>query len=323
MLRALDGLARRPSLITLVLLVLLIAVFAIITPRHSFASLPVLQLFFTYAPEIALMTVGMGVLLIAGEIDLSVGSVYVFTSVVFATANASLGLPLWLAALSALVAGLAMGLINGLIVAYSGVSSLIVTLGTMWGYGAIMNIVIGGDSVPLADAHPLAGLQAVLTGTVGPLRMQFVWLVVICVMIGIWLHKSRGGNRLFATGSNDRAARMMGVSVIGTRVGAFVLLGGLAAFAGVLAVSRTSVAVPQSGQFTMLLALAGAVVGGTKLTGGSGSVVGALCGAFILQVLSLGFIQLGLNDYWVTLVTAVAIVLTAFVFSRIDRKFKR
>jgi ribose/xylose/arabinose/galactoside ABC-type transport system permease subunit len=320
---ALRRLTRQPSLVTFLLLVLLVLGFAIATPNHSFATLPVLQLFQTYAPEIALMTMGMSILLIVGEIDLSISSIYVFASVIFATLNHSFGLPLWLCLIAALGAGLVMGAINGLLVAFTGVSSLIITLGTMWGFNAVMNLAIGGKSVPLTDADPNGGLQWILTGQVYGVRMQFVWMIVIAVLLWLFLHRTRTGNRIFATGSNERAARMMGVSVTWTRVLCFCLLAVLAALAGVLAVSRTSVAVPQSGQFTMLLALAGAVVGGTKLTGGSGELFGALCGAFILQVLSLGFIQLGLNDYWVTLVTACAIVLTAFAYLRIDRQLKR
>ncbi|PKP68412.1 MAG: hypothetical protein CVT82_15355 [Alphaproteobacteria bacterium HGW-Alphaproteobacteria-4] len=316
-------LTRQPSLIAFFLLILLVAGFALATPNHSFATIPVLQLFQTYTPEIALMTMGMSVLLVVGEIDLSISSVYVFSSVIFASLNHALGLPLWLCFPVALGAGLLMGAINGLLVAFTGVSSLIITLGTMWGFNAVMNLAIGGKSVPLADANPNGGLQWVLTGQVLGVRMQLVWMVVIAVLLWLLLHHTRTGNRIFATGSNERAARMMGVSVTWTRVLCFCLLALLAAFAGVLAVSRTNVAVPQSGQYTMLLALAGAVVGGTKLTGGSGELFGALCGAFILQVLSLGFIQLGLNDYWVTLVTACAIILTAFAYLRIDRRLKR
>ncbi len=89
-------LTRQPSLITFVLLVLLVIGFATATPNHSFATLPVLQLFQTYAPEIALMTMGMSILLIVGEIDLSISSIYVFASVIFASLNHAFGLPLWL-----------------------------------------------------------------------------------------------------------------------------------------------------------------------------------------------------------------------------------
>ena len=112
---------------------------------------------------------------------------------------------------------------------------------------------------------------------------------------------------------------MMGVPVGRIKIAAFALCGLLCGFAGVLQVSHSKHAIPQSGDFVMLTALAGAIIGGISLKGGSGGIAGPFLGAMILQVISLGFIMLGVVEYWTNVMTAAAVVGTAVLYTRIEK----
>lgn len=304
------------------MLVLLTAGFAIAT-QGQLLSFRSLSLILTFAPEIILITIGIGILLIAGEFDLSIGSIYVFSSVALAALVRDAGLPLPAAVVCGILLGGILGTINGVLVVTTGVTSFIITLGAMWAYKGIMLLLVGGGSI---QAYPPAGQEwvfSILTGKVLIIPLQTVWLFVIAALLALLLNRSRFGNWLRATGSNARAARMMGVPVGRIKIAAFALCGLLCGFAGVLQVSHSNHAIPQSGDFVMLTALAGAIVGGISLKGGSGGISGPFLGAMILQVISLGFIMLGVVEYWTNVMTAIAVVGTAVLYTRIDQSRSR
>ncbi len=305
------------SLIALVILIALIVVFALLTPHNTFLSRNTINLFLNYVPEIALMTIGMGILLIVGEIDLSIGSIYVFSSVILAGLHRDFGLGMAFAIPFTLLAGAAMGAINGVITTRTRIVSFIVTLGTMWAYRGIMLVLVGGTSMRVTLNEFEQSLLGAFTGRVGDVPMHFIWLVIIALLARTLLQRTRFGNWIFATGSNARAARMMGINTNRVRVLCFALSGFLCAFAGFIQVSRTNHAIPQSGESVMLSAIAGAIIGGTSLRGGNGSVLGALFGAFILQVVGLGFIMLGFIEYYTNIVIALALISTAFAYIRL------
>lgn len=299
------------------MLIVLTAGFTIATGGQilSFRSL---NLVFTFAPEIILITIGIGILLIVGEFDLSIGSIYVFCSVAVAALVRDFSVPLPLAVLAGMGLGTLLGTINGTLVVMTGVTSFIVTLGAMWAYKGIMLLLVGGGSI---RAYPPEGQEWVfgmLTGRVFSIPLQTIWLLAIALVLALILNRSRFGNWLRATGSNARAARMMGVPVGRIRIIAFALCGLLCGIAGVLQVSHSNHAIPQSGDFVMLTALAGAIIGGISLKGGSGGIAGPFLGAMILQVISLGFIMLGVVEYWTNVMTALAVVGTAVLYTRIE-----
>jgi len=300
------------------MLVLLTAGFAIAT-HGQLLSFRSLNLILTFAPEIILITIGIGILLIVGEFDLSIGSIYVFSSVALAALVRDVGVPLPAAVVCGILLGGLLGTINGVLVVTTGVTSFIITLGAMWAYKGIMLLLVGGGSI---QAYPPTGQEwvfSVLTGKVLTIPLQTLWLFVIAALLALLLNRSRFGNWLRAIGSNARAARMMGVPVGRIKIAAFALCGLLCGFAGVVQVSHSNHAIPQSGDFVMLTALAGAIVGGISLKGGSGGISGPFLGAMILQVISLGFIMLGVVEYWTNVMTAVAVVGTAVLYTRMGK----
>lgn len=284
---------------------------ALISPRS-------LRVMATFGPELVLITIAMGLVLLTKELDLSVGSIYVVSGVVLAITYRDLGVPLWAASVIAIGSGVLMGAINGLLVIGTGVTSFIVTLGTMWAFRGFMLVTFGGGTVsayPTDDGWNVFGLIA---GRAFGLPVQLLWLLAITMVLAYLRHATRLGNWMQAVGSNDRAARMQGVPTKRVRFVVFTLSGFLCGVAGVIKVAHSNQAVPQSGDVVMLTALAGAIVGGVTLAGGRGDVLGPLLGGLTLQVISMGFVMMGVVEFWTQILTAVAVVVTAYAFLKLD-----
>lgn len=315
----LENILLNKTLLIFFILVILVVLFSLMTPNNSFFQVDTLMLFLKFSPEIALITLGMGILLIVGEIDLSVGSMYVFSSVILSGLYRFWGLSMYLAIPLTLLAGIIMGFINGFLVTKSKVTSFIITLGTMWAFRGMMLVLVGGGAIQVYPNESEAILFRLFTGKSLGFPIQFLWLVIISFVLWILLRHTRIGNWIYATGSNNQAAKMLGVKTDLVRIFCFVLCGLLCSLAGFLQVSRMNHAIPQSGDWVMLTAIAGAIIGGTSLNGGKGSIYGTLLGAFIFQVISLGFIMLGLIEYYTNIVMAIALIIIAFSYERLDK----
>lgn len=298
-------------------LILVILIFAI-TTKGLLVSSATLNVLATFGPEILIITVAVGMVLVAGQIDLSVGSIYVVSSVVLGASVRDLGAPLWLAALIAVVCGGLMGLINGILVVRTGVSSFIITLGTMWAFRGLMLVLIGSTTISVYDNPDEISAFDVLAGRTFGVSHQVLWLALLVAVLAVVFTRSRFGIWLRAVGSNERSARMMGIPTKSVTVQVFVLSGLLCGFAGVIQVAQSNQAVPQSGDSVMLTALAGAIIGGVALTGGRGGVVGPLLGGLTLLVISLGFVMMGVVEFWTNILIAVAVIFTAYAFKRLE-----
>jgi ribose/xylose/arabinose/galactoside ABC-type transport system permease subunit len=147
---------------------------------------------------------------------------------------------------------------------------------------------------------------------------QVLWLIILVSVLAVIFSKTRLGVWIRAVGSNERSARMMGIPTQKVTVQVFVISGLLSGFAGVIQVAQSNQAVPQSGDSVMLTALAGAIVGGVALTGGRGGVVGPLLGGLTLLVISLGFVMMGVVEYWTNILIAIAVIFTAYAFTRLE-----
>lgn len=305
------------ELISLVVLLLVVLVFTI-TTKGLLVSPPTLNVLATFGPEILIITVAVGMVLVAGQIDLSVGSIYVVSSVVLGSCVQGLGAPLWLACLIAVVSGGVMGLVNGLLVVKTGVSSFIVTLGTMWAFRGLMLVFLGSTTISVYDNPDEVSAFDVLAGRTLGVSHQVLWLLVVVAVLAVVFTRARFGVWLRAVGSNERSARMMGIPTNTVTIQVFVLSGLLSGFAGVIQVAQSSQAVPQSGDAVMLTALAGAIIGGVALTGGRGGVIGPLLGGLTLLVISLGFVMMGVVEFWTNILVAVAVIFTAFAFRRLE-----
>ena len=281
--RGLVASIKRPEGGLTIALVVVFIIFTIINP--VFSSVDNAQNILRSVPYIALIAIGMTLLMISGNFDLSVGSVAALGAVVVAKL-AEIGVPLLLALLAGLLAGVAVGLVNAWLTLWRGVPVLVVTLGMLY--------IARGLALVITNGQPINPIPDALVDFGRGQWFGLTWPVYIVVLVGIvaqiGLSRTPAGRRLYACGGNDYAAHLAGIRVRRLRTGAFVTTSVLSAAAGIMLMARLQIGQPSIGQGYELLALGGAVVGGVSLFGGSGSVVGAMLGVVFVQVIGTGVV---------------------------------
>ncbi|HEY0778833.1 MAG TPA: ABC transporter permease [Gemmatirosa sp.] len=260
---------------------------------------------------IGIMAVGMTMVLVAGGLDLSVGSVLAVGAVITARLMTYAGFNPWLAVLCGLLAGVGFGLFNGLLVTRLGIVPFITTLGTLSiGRGLTFLLASGGagtvaSNVPMRDP----GVGFLGAGYVGPVPMPVIIMLALVALAAVFLSNTVLGRQIYAVGSNPRAARLSGVAVDRVQLFTYVVTGGLSALAGVISAGLLSTASTNAGEGIELDVIAAAVIGGTSLQGGEGSVVGTLFGAAIMAVVRNAFVLLGLPLHFQTMIIGAVILL--------------
>lgn len=274
-----------------------------------------LQVLFRSIPTLGIIAMGVNLLMISGEFDLSVGSTFALASLVMAKLfNA--GTPLIVAVLLAIALGIAIGGINGFIVVKSNVPSFIITLGSMWFWRGIVLLVSGASNEAF---NPGPVMTNIFTASIGPVQVQFLWFVAIAILCWLLLERHRTGNHFFATGGNVNAARALGINVKKIKMTGFMILGGLASLSGIISTTRVNNVSPIQGEGLELQAIAACVIGGTALMGGRGSVLGAFLGAALLFTVQDVLLLLRAPGYYLRLFVGLIIVL-AVVLNEILRK---
>jgi ribose transport system permease protein len=225
--------------------------------------------------QIALIALGMTLVIVNGDIDLSVGSTLSLSGAVFAVTMLQGASP-WVAAIPAILAGLTVGAVNGFLSTRGKLPPFIVTLGMLQLAKGLASTIAAGPGRPLTDFAPSSFFT--IFGAQNQLVLGAILLVIFAVMLwrGLW------GYQHYAVGGNRRAATFAGLNVNWVRARAFVITGGLAALAGVMNVSKNQSFVPTVGDFQELYVISAVIVGGTSLLGGRGSVLGSFIGALIL-----------------------------------------
>ena len=261
----------------------------------------------------AVLGVGMTFVIITSGIDLSVGSVLVFSSVVAAKVMAAMGgggPGVALAGLvSAVVSGTVWGAINGVLVARARVPALIVTLGTLSVALGLAQVLTGGIDIRSVPEE-LTDFSAYVK-VLGIPGLPFIALIVV-VIGAILLHKTRFGRYTYAIGSNEEAARRTGIKVTRHLIAVYALAGTLAGFGALLSLAQYGTTTIAGQSLTNLNVIAAVVIGGTSIFGGEGTVFGTVVGLFIPAVLQSGFVIVGVQPYWQGV--AVGSVLIAAVY---------
>ncbi len=257
---------------------------------------------------IALISAGEVMLLICGEIDISVGRVFALSPIIMYTVSSpdAHNQSIWLGAFLGLLAAAGVGLVNGAITTLLRVPSFITTLGMLFFLNGINLRVSGGSQV----TTPGGGhFQAITGGYKLFFNSEFYWAMVLVIVVQLVLSRTRWGLHTVATGGNLIGASESGVNVRAIKIGNFVVANVLAGLAGILDSERiTSIQPLQGGPDIMFLAVAAAVIGGTSLLGGSGTVIGALFGVGVLIILQNGFNILGVNAFNFDLIIGLAIL---------------
>jgi ribose transport system permease protein len=261
----------------------------------------------------AVLGVGMTFVIITSGIDLSIGSVLVFSSVVAAKVMEAIGGDGWgtaaIGIVAALVTGALWGLLNGVLVAKAKIPPLIVTLGTLSIALGLAQVITGGIDVRSVPAA-LTDFNTYIK-ILGIPSLPFVALVVV-IIGGIVLHKTKFGRYTYAVGSNEEAARRVGVHVSRHLIMVYTLMGMLAGLGAVLALAQFGTTTIAGQSLTNLNVIAAVVIGGTSIFGGEGSIFGTVVGLFIPAVLQAGFVIIGVEPFWQGV--AVGIVLIAAVY---------
>jgi ribose transport system permease protein len=274
----------KKELATFLLLLVLCAIVTALNPR--FVSPANLQNTARLIGAFGVFSLGLGLVIITGGIDLSVGSAFALLGVLLSIMLTEWGVP-WLAAVLSIVAlGALLGVFHGVLITRLGLQPFIVTLCGLLLYRGLARFIADDETKGFGDAAGFQTLQRLATGSVFNVPTPFIVLIVASVVMWFVLHRSVYGRHLFATGRNEVAARYSGIDARRVVVSAYVILGALTGIAAVIFAFYTNSVSPSShGNFFELYGIAAAVLGGCSLRGGEGSVVGILLGATLLQVL--------------------------------------
>ena len=275
----------------------------------TFLQWNIYSAFLTTTPYFGLVAVPLTLVVIAGEIDLSFGSVMAWGMTVFALIYMNTHNE-WLAFAGCLIAGLLAGGINGILVVGFGIPSLIATIGTQFFWAGVALVVTNAQPLDMTPTLNTPLYSGVVGRVFGVVPMQFVWMVIIGIGTWILLNRTRFGAHVYLVGDNIESARLMGVNVGYVKIGVFALVGVAAAFAGFVQSSDVLTFWPTMGQGNLLQTLAAVFLGGTSVFGGFGTVYGTFVGAFIINGIQPGIVASGLTGYWTQVIYGFIIVVS-------------
>ncbi len=270
------------------------------------------------ASELGIMSVGVTLLMIAGEFDLSIGSTYALSPMVTAILYSNFNVPIIFAVMVALMLALVLGFINGFITTKAGIPSFITTLGTMLIYRAVVLVMVGGMPTKIRSQ---AIISNVIGGTIGEFfPVAIIWFLFFIGISYYILEHTAFGNKIRATGGNKEAAIAAGIKTTRVKIITFMFVSFLAAFAGHVQCFRLGSVAPLNGRGFELQAIAASVIGGTSLLGGCGTTIGTALGALITGMIRNGIVLLGVSVYWqdgfLGIVLIVAVIINVFIFKR-------
>ena len=313
-----DGLVKRlfkaQAFQILLVLLVIIAIFSALAP-DTFATFGNMRLIIQNASILAVLGVGMTYVIITAGIDLSIGSVLVFSGMVSAIVMRSIGGDGWgvatIGIAVAILCGLGWGLINGVLIAKAKVPPLIVTLGTLGMSLGFAQIISGGIDI--------REVPAVLSNVIGygnifgGVPILSVIALVVIVIGAIVLRFTRFGRYTYAVGSSEESTRRVGVNVDRHLITVYAFMGGLSGLAGILSLAQFGTTAVAGQSATNLNVIAAVVIGGTSLFGGYGTVFGTVVGLFIPAVLQDGFVITGVQPFWQQVAVGAVLIGAVYV----------
>ena len=265
--------------------------------------------FMSTIPFFGIMALAMTLVVTLGEMDLSFPSVLALSALVFGkvfTVTGNIGL----AALVCLIIGLTAGAINAVLIVRIGIPSLVATIGTMFFFRGLVNIIAQGKGIALVKAKGTV-LYALAVGRIGGLiPAQAVWMLILGIGFWLLLNRHRFGSHILFVGDTMDSSRMMGIRVERVKTIVFMQMGFFAAFAGILSTLEVTYFWPSQGQGYLLTTLAAVFIGGTSVFGGMGTIFGTFVGAIIIGSLEAGIIAIGLTGFWIQLIYGLIIMVS-------------
>jgi simple sugar transport system permease protein len=311
-----DALADFPEAVSLVTFILIFLYFS--ANAKDFLSAYALSNILTFASVYGIIVIGIAFALITGEFDLSVGSTMAVASYILVL-GIKAGFPTLLCLIAALLVSLVMGWINGYIVVTSNLPSFIITLGSMMAYRGLARILGSGIMVTIPETNKPA-IFNILNGNLewlnnlfkpaGNFRSSSFWFIGLIILVTLVLTRTSYGNWTFATGGNRMAALAQGVNVRRVRIINFMVSSGLAGFAGILLFAHRASTNPLMGNGLEMIAMAAAVIGGVRLNGGFGTIVGAAIGILLMTMMEQGLVLMGTPNEIFQAIVGVIIILS-------------
>ena len=291
------------------------AFFSITLSDTGFMSWTNLMNIIRQTTPVTIMAVGLTFALACGHIDLSIGSVVALSALVAAVLLETYH-PL-IAVLAGLGVGVIIGLINGVLIEWLKVNSLLVTLGTMGVVAGIARMLTNLNAVPIVndDFNFIFG-----SGNIGPISTLLIWTVIVVAVAYVVLNKTRYGTHLLAVGDNAKASYAVGIQVVRVRITALVITSVAAALAGLLYAGRLNGARYTLGEADLLTVIAAVAIGGTSLFGGKASIIGAIIGSWMMGVINNGFILYGFSTNEQMIARGMILIIAVAIGAREDRK---
>lgn len=259
----------------------------------------------------AIAAVGMTMVIIIGEIDLSAGSLICASGLVGAFICRSTGSVL-LSILGAIAIGIVVGAVNGTLCAVGKLPGFIASLASMTILRGLAYIVTGGNSVVWSNEN----FTMIGTGYIGVIPVPVIIMVVVIIFGVILTTKTRFGRYVYAVGGNKEASRWSGIPVTKVKILVYVIMGVLTSIAGLIITARLGSGQPSAGTSFEMDCITAAVVGGTSMSGGRGKILGTIVGVLLLTVLTNGMTLVGMNTYWQQVLKGIIIVVSVLADTR-------
>ncbi len=303
----------------LVALVALVLIVGVLRPNFFLPATLFQQL--SGAAFIGMLALAMVFVVVIRDIDLSIGWMFNFSAVIAAKAMVA-GVDPWIAAGIGIAFGAGLGLINGVLAVSLRIPVIIITLGTLSAYRGLSLVV--NESRAVVPTDKSSSFFALFDVKVfGLIPIVAVLFLVLAVLLHLLLHRTRFGYRVQAMGSNPDAARLSGIPVDRTRILVLVLMGAVCGLTGAMFLGFREAIDPVTGGDYLLPVVAAVIIGGTPLSGGRGTIVGAVIGALIIQVITTGILFLGVDVKWSTFVTGAVIIIAVAVDQLVRRQRAR
>ena len=286
-------------------LVLLLTIFGIASSGREFIAANIIQIVDSGA-ILGLVTVGEVIVMISGAIDISVGANAGLVTAVVAEVVLNFHVPLGLAIVVGLLAGSVAGAFNGFVVAYLRVSAVIATLATFSAFAGLALLLTNGNEVGVTSSF----LAALGTGSVASVPYLVIIFLVVTGLAILAMRLTLQGHNVYAVGGSDTASRLAGIRVSRYVLGVFVVSGLCSAIAGIMLLGQTGTAQPTEGSVGLeLTAITAVLLGGTGLTGGTGTVLGAFLGVMVLSTLDNGLLLVGVQAFWQQVATGALLLI--------------
>jgi simple sugar transport system permease protein len=319
---ALKRLLTRPELAAVAGSILVFAFFAVVAGDSGFLTTAGAASYLEVAAQLGIVAVPVALLMIAGEFDLSVGSMVGAAGMIIAISVSEYGLPLLVGVLLAFAVALVVGFLNGYLVIKTGLPSFIVTLGMLFALRGLTigfaRLLTGRTQIGLGDSGS-GVMQSLFAGSIGDFSVSIIWWFVLAVLGTYVLQRTVFGNWIFGAGGDANAARNVGVPVSRVKITLFMCTAASAALLATIQVLDAGSADVLRGTLLELQAIAAAVIGGVLLTGGYGSVIGALFGALIFGMVQQGIFFTGVSTDWFQVFVGV-MLLIAVMFNNVIRR---